>query len=52
MNRIMTEPQTETRMRDLGLTRIGGSTDDAAKHFAAETDKWNKVIKAAGLRAD
>jgi tripartite-type tricarboxylate transporter receptor subunit TctC len=52
MNRIMTEPQIETRMRDLGLTRIGGSTEDAAKHFAAETDKWSKVIKAAGLRAD
>ena len=52
INRIMTEPQTETRMRDLGLTRIGGSPEDAAKYFAAETDKWSKVIKAAGLRAD
>jgi len=52
MNRIMTEPQTETRMRDLGLTRIGGSPEDATKYFAAETDKWSKVIKAAGLRAD
>jgi tripartite-type tricarboxylate transporter receptor subunit TctC len=52
MNRIMAEPQIETRMRDLGLTRIGGSPEDAAKHFAVETDKWSKVIKAAGLRAD
>jgi tripartite-type tricarboxylate transporter receptor subunit TctC len=52
MNAIMKQPEMEARFRELGLTRIGGSPEEAAKYFAAETDKWNKVIKAANLRAD
>jgi tripartite-type tricarboxylate transporter receptor subunit TctC len=52
MNRIMTALETEGRTRDLGLTRIGGSPEDAAKYFGTETEKWSRVIKAAGLRAD
>ncbi|MDB5863569.1 MAG: tripartite tricarboxylate transporter family receptor [Betaproteobacteria bacterium] len=51
-NRVLTAADTEARMRELGLTRLGGSTADAAKHFASETEKWNKVIKAAKLRVD
>jgi tripartite-type tricarboxylate transporter receptor subunit TctC len=51
-NRVLTAADTEARMRELGLTRLGGSTVDAAKHFASETEKWNKVIKAAKLRVD
>lgn len=52
MNGIMKLPEMEVRFRELGLTRIGGSPEEAAKYFAAETEKWNKVIKAANLRAD
>ncbi len=52
INGIMKQPEMEARFRELGLTRIGGSPEEAAKYFAAETEKWNKVIKAANLRAD
>jgi tripartite-type tricarboxylate transporter receptor subunit TctC len=52
MNGIMKLPEMEARFRELGLTRIGGSPEEAAKFFAAETEKWNKVIKAANLRAE
>ncbi|MGH8619515.1 MAG: tripartite tricarboxylate transporter substrate binding protein [Burkholderiales bacterium] len=52
MNAVMKQPEVEARFRELGLTRIGGTPEDAAKYFAAETVKWNKVIKAANLRAD
>jgi len=31
---------------------MGGTPDAAAKYFAAETAKWNKVIKTANIRAD
>jgi hypothetical protein len=31
---------------------MGGSPEAAAKYFAAETEKWNKVIKTAGIRVD
>jgi len=52
MNGVMKMPEIEAKFRELGLNRIGGSPEDAAKYFAAETEKWNKVIKAANLRAD
>ena len=52
INGIMKQPEMEARFRELGLTRIGGSPEEAAKYFAAETEKWNKVIKTANLRAD
>jgi tripartite-type tricarboxylate transporter receptor subunit TctC len=52
INAIMKQPEMEARFRELGLTRIGGSPEEAAKYFAAETEKWNRVIKAANLRAD
>jgi hypothetical protein len=29
-----------------------GSPSDFAKHIAAETEKWGKVVRAANIRAD
>jgi hypothetical protein len=41
-----------TRIADLGETTLGGSPADAAKQTAAETEKWEKVVKFCGARAD
>jgi hypothetical protein len=38
--------------RCLLVTPMGGSPETAAKFFASEIVKWNRVIKAAGIRAD
>ena len=40
------------RWKDLGITKVGGTPEFAAQYFARETDKWNKVIKAAGIKAE
>jgi len=45
-------PDMQGKWRDMGVTPLGGSPDVAAKFFASETVKWNRVIKAAGIRAD
>jgi tripartite-type tricarboxylate transporter receptor subunit TctC len=45
-------PDMQARWRDMGVTPLGGSPEVAAKFFASETVKWNRVIKAAGIRAD
>ena len=52
LNAMLNAPDMESRWRDLGVTRVGGTPEFAAKYFAAETEKWNKVIKAAGIKAD
>lgn len=45
-------PEMQGKWRDMGVTPLGGSPEVAAKFFASEIVKWNRVIKAAGIRAD
>ena len=45
-------PDMQGKWRDMGVTPLGGSPEVAAKFFASEIVKWNRVIKAAGIRAD
>jgi tripartite-type tricarboxylate transporter receptor subunit TctC len=52
INGVIGAPDMQPRFAELGATRMGGTPEAAAKYFAAETDKWNKVIKTAGIRAD
>ena len=39
-------------MADLGGTTPGGSPADFAKFIADETEKWAKVVKFAGIKAE
>jgi tripartite-type tricarboxylate transporter receptor subunit TctC len=52
INSVMSAPDLQPKLRELGVTPIGGTAEAAAKYFAVETDKWNGVIKTAGIRAD
>ncbi len=45
-------PDMQAKWKDMGVTPLGGSPDAAAKFFASETVKWNRVIKVAGIRGD
>jgi tripartite-type tricarboxylate transporter receptor subunit TctC len=45
-------PEMQSKWKDMGVTPLGGSPEAAAKFFASETVKWNRVIKAAGIRGD
>ena len=45
-------PEMQARWKEMGVTPLGGSTETAAKFFASETVKWNRVIKAANIRGD
>jgi hypothetical protein len=38
--------------QDLGGIEIAGSPVDFGKLIAEETEKWAKVIRAAGIKAD
>ena len=40
------------KLGSLGMEPVGNSQPEAAKYIAAEAAKWNKVAKAANIRAD
>jgi tripartite-type tricarboxylate transporter receptor subunit TctC len=51
-NAILADPKVEERFADLGATLLAGSPADFGKLLADETEKWAKVIKFAGIKAE
>ena len=45
-------PDVHDKLVELGFDPIGGGPSDFAALLARETDKWAKVIKAAGVKLD
>jgi tripartite-type tricarboxylate transporter receptor subunit TctC len=51
-NLILADPKMKERLADLGTEVLGGSRADFAKLIADETEKWEKVIRAAHIKAE
>jgi tripartite-type tricarboxylate transporter receptor subunit TctC len=51
INAGLTDAKTKARLADLGCLVFAGSPPDFAKFVAGETEKWGKVIRAAGIKA-
>ncbi len=52
INAALADGTMKTRIAELGGTVLPGSSADFAKFVAAETEKWAKVVKFAGAKAD
>jgi tripartite-type tricarboxylate transporter receptor subunit TctC len=56
LNRMLADiaalPDVKERLGALGFEPIFNSPEECNQFFKAETTKWSKVIKAAGIRAD
>jgi tripartite-type tricarboxylate transporter receptor subunit TctC len=52
INAALAEPKMQARIADLGATVLAGSPADFGKLIADETEKWAKVVKFSGARAD
>jgi tripartite-type tricarboxylate transporter receptor subunit TctC len=52
VNAVLAEPAINARLLELGSIPLSGSAADFGKLIADETEKWGKVVKFAGLRAD
>ena len=52
INSALADPKMKARLAELGATALPGSPADFGKLIAAETEKWGKVVKFAGVKAD
>ena len=48
----LADPNMKARLADLGGTALAGSPADFGKLIAEETEKWGKVVKFSGAKAD
>jgi tripartite-type tricarboxylate transporter receptor subunit TctC len=52
INAALADPNMKARLADLGGTVLAGSPADFGKFIADETEKWGKVVKFVGIKAD
>jgi tripartite-type tricarboxylate transporter receptor subunit TctC len=52
INASLADPKIKTRLAEMGAPVIRGSPADFGKLIADETEKWAKVVKFAGIKAD
>jgi tripartite-type tricarboxylate transporter receptor subunit TctC len=52
INAILADPDMRARLADLGTTVLAGSAADFGKFMVEETEKWAKVVKISGAKAD
>ena len=52
VNAALADPKMKARLADVGGSALSGSPADFGKLIADETEKWAKVIKFAGIKAD
>jgi len=52
INAAVIDLKIKARLADLGGISLRGSPADFGKFIAAETEKWAKVVKFAGIKAD
>jgi tripartite-type tricarboxylate transporter receptor subunit TctC len=52
INAALADPKMKARLADLGGTVLPGTPADFGKLIADETEKWGKVVKFTGIKAD
>jgi tripartite-type tricarboxylate transporter receptor subunit TctC len=52
INASLADPKLKARLAELGGTPLVGSPADFGKFIAEETEKWGKVVKFTGVKAD
>jgi tripartite-type tricarboxylate transporter receptor subunit TctC len=52
INAILADPKAKARLADMGGTVLPGPPADFGRLIATETEKWAKVVKFAGIKAE
>ena len=52
INAGLADPTIKAQLADMGGMLLAGSPADFGKLIAEETEKWGKVVKFAGIKAE
>lgn len=52
INAALADPKIKERLADLGGQLYGGPPEEFGRFIAAEIEKWGKVVRQAGVKAD
>jgi tripartite-type tricarboxylate transporter receptor subunit TctC len=52
VNAGLADPKMKARLADVGAIVLPGSSKEFANLIVDETEKWGKVVKFAGIKAD
>jgi tripartite-type tricarboxylate transporter receptor subunit TctC len=52
INAGLADAKIKARLADLGGTILSGSPEDFGNLLASETEKWGKVVRFAGIKAE
>jgi len=52
VNAALTDPKIKARLDELGVVAMPGSPADFGRLIAAETERWGRVIRTAGIKAE
>jgi tripartite-type tricarboxylate transporter receptor subunit TctC len=52
LNAALIDPRMKARLTDFGATTLAGTPADFGELIGGETEKWAKVVKFSGARAD
>jgi tripartite-type tricarboxylate transporter receptor subunit TctC len=52
INAALVDPTIKAKLAELGATTVPGSAADYAKLIVEETEKWAKVVKFGGIKAE
>jgi tripartite-type tricarboxylate transporter receptor subunit TctC len=52
VNAVVADPKMKGQLEDLSLRVLSGTPADFAQFIADDTEKWAKVVKFAGIKAD
>jgi len=50
--KLMMLPDIKEKLASLGFTAVGLTADESSALFRAESNKWTKVIREAGIKAN
>ena len=52
LNKMIVKPAIVARFQELGAEPMGGTPEQVAAYLRAEQEKWGKVIRDAGIKAN
>lgn len=52
INAVMAMPEVRDSMLKVGMTPVGGTSEQFKAHISQEIDRWGKVIKSRGIKIE